>query len=105
MLRFLYLPLMLFLREELFYQLGLRQFGDFSKLNLEPAPSLRVLVRLAVECEDGIEENGLKMDEVTDVSALSFSYIGSSTFHVLVDRQASYGPPRNVGGVLFSSHR
>jgi DNA mismatch repair protein MLH1 len=39
-------------REELFYQLGVRQFGDFSRLKLEPAPPLRTLVALAVEVED-----------------------------------------------------
>ncbi|TNY23865.1 hypothetical protein DMC30DRAFT_443994 [Rhodotorula diobovata] len=37
------------LAEELFYQLGLRQFGRFSRIRLKPAPDLRETVRLAVE--------------------------------------------------------
>lgn len=36
-------------RQELFYQLGLRQFGRFSRINLTPPPSLEKLVRLAVD--------------------------------------------------------
>ncbi|TKA52333.1 hypothetical protein B0A53_04801 [Rhodotorula sp. CCFEE 5036] len=35
--------------QELFYQLGLRQFGRFSRINLTPPPSLEKLVRLAVD--------------------------------------------------------
>ncbi|KAI5120891.1 hypothetical protein M0805_002991 [Coniferiporia weirii] len=41
------------LAEELFYQLGLRQFGNFARLKLEPPPPIRHLVRLAVHTEDG----------------------------------------------------
>ncbi|BGP57805.1 DNA mismatch repair protein Mlh1 [Rhodotorula sphaerocarpa] len=37
------------LAEELFYQLGLRQFGRFSRIKLTPAPSLRKLLKLAVD--------------------------------------------------------
>ncbi|BGP42915.1 DNA mismatch repair protein Mlh1 [Rhodotorula kratochvilovae] len=37
------------LAEELFYQLGLRQFGRFSRIRLKPAPDIRKIVRLAVE--------------------------------------------------------
>ncbi|BGP19480.1 DNA mismatch repair protein Mlh1 [Rhodosporidiobolus nylandii] len=36
------------LAEELFYQLGLRQFGRFSRVKLKPPPSLKKLIRLAV---------------------------------------------------------
>lgn len=35
--------------QELFYQLGLRQFGRFSRINLTPPPSLEKLVKLAVD--------------------------------------------------------
>lgn len=38
--------------EEFFYQLGLRQFGDMSKLKLEPPPPLRRLIEIAVDAED-----------------------------------------------------
>ncbi|GAA5876805.1 hypothetical protein JCM3774_003478 [Rhodotorula dairenensis] len=40
--------------QELFYQLGLRQFGRFSRINLTPPPRLDKLVRLAVDraCTD-----------------------------------------------------
>ncbi|GAA5939100.1 uncharacterized protein JCM15063_004425 [Sporobolomyces koalae] len=35
--------------EQLFYQLTLRQFGRFSRIKLQPAPSLKKLIRLGVE--------------------------------------------------------
>ncbi|KAJ7599268.1 hypothetical protein C8J56DRAFT_185991 [Mycena floridula] len=38
--------------EELFYQIALRQFGDMPKIKLQPAPSLKRLVEIAVEAED-----------------------------------------------------
>ncbi|KAF9254890.1 DNA binding protein [Marasmius fiardii PR-910] len=40
------------LAEEMFYQLGLRQFGDMNRLKLEPAPPLRKLIEIAVEGEE-----------------------------------------------------
>ncbi|KAF8180418.1 histidine kinase-like ATPase [Pholiota molesta] len=40
------------LAEELFYQLGLRQFGDFSRIKLDPPPSLREMIEIAVEAEN-----------------------------------------------------
>ncbi|KDQ10268.1 hypothetical protein BOTBODRAFT_36380 [Botryobasidium botryosum FD-172 SS1] len=54
------------LAEELFYQLGLRQFGNFRRLKLDPAPPLRTLISLAVATEEGIKEQGLDCDTVTD---------------------------------------
>ncbi|CDO70633.1 hypothetical protein BN946_scf184748.g31 [Trametes cinnabarina] len=54
------------LAAELFYQLGLRQFGDFSRIRLDPAPQLRMLVALAVDAEEGIEQAGLAKEAVTD---------------------------------------
>ncbi|KAH8116130.1 DNA mismatch repair protein MutL [Phellopilus nigrolimitatus] len=39
------------LAEELFYQLGLRQFGNFARVRLEPPPPVAHLVRLAVRAE------------------------------------------------------
>lgn len=38
--------------EELFYQLGLRQFGDMQKIKLQPPPSLKTLISIAVEAEE-----------------------------------------------------
>ncbi|KAI8986896.1 DNA mismatch repair protein MutL [Trametes punicea] len=54
------------LSAELFYQLGLRQFGNFSRIRLEPAPDLRTLVTLAVDAEDGIEQSGMSKEAVVN---------------------------------------
>ncbi|KAI0746867.1 DNA binding protein [Daedaleopsis nitida] len=54
------------LAAELFYQLGLRQFGDFSRIRLDPPPDLRTLVSLAVDTEEGVAESGLDHDAVVD---------------------------------------
>ena len=53
--------------EELFYQLGLRQFGNFGHFRLDPPAPLHRLIALAVENEDGIEKSGLQKDHVVDV--------------------------------------
>ena len=55
-------------RDEHFYQLGLRQFGAFDRLRLDPAPSLRDLLSLAAEYEHGIKENDLDPEVVVQVS-------------------------------------
>jgi len=57
-------------REELFYQLGLRQFGDYSRLKLEPPPPLRAMVKLAVDAEEGTKNSRLSKDQIIDVSSL-----------------------------------
>ncbi|KAK8854901.1 hypothetical protein IAR55_003640 [Kwoniella newhampshirensis] len=54
------------LADEHFYQLGLRQFGAFNRLRLEPAPDLRDLLSLAAESEAGLGECGLNIDTVVD---------------------------------------
>lgn len=54
------------LAEELFYQLGLRQFGDFSRLKLQPPPSLRTLVDLAVRAEESTEDSRLSKKQIVD---------------------------------------
>jgi len=56
-------------REELFYQLGLRQFGDYSRLKLEPPPPLRAMVKLAVDVEEGTKNSRLSKDQIVDVSS------------------------------------
>ncbi|OAX31623.1 hypothetical protein K503DRAFT_805920, partial [Rhizopogon vinicolor AM-OR11-026] len=54
------------LAEEMFYQLALLQFGDYHRLKLDPPPSLRMLVKLAVEVEDGTERSGMSKDEIVN---------------------------------------
>ncbi|KAJ7512062.1 histidine kinase-like ATPase [Mycena galericulata] len=54
------------LAEELFYQLGLRQFGDFSRLKLQPPPPLRTLIEIAVGLEETTEESGLTKPQIVD---------------------------------------
>lgn len=48
--------------EELFYQLGVRQFGAFDRIQLKPAPSIKTLISLAVESEpnDYLDQIGRK---------------------------------------------
>ena len=55
-------------REELFYQLGLRQFGDFNRIKLEPPPPLRILVTLAVDAEEGTKHSHLSKPELVEVT-------------------------------------
>lgn len=59
-------------RQELFYQLGLRQFGRFSRINLTPPPSLEKLVKLAVDRAhaDGTADDNVaaKSDSIVQVS-------------------------------------
>ncbi|KAF7349273.1 DNA-mis-repair domain-containing protein [Mycena sanguinolenta] len=54
------------LAEEIFYQLGLRQFGNFSRLKLQPPPPLRTLIEIAVELEETTEESGLTKPQIVD---------------------------------------
>ncbi|KAJ7336310.1 histidine kinase-like ATPase [Mycena albidolilacea] len=54
------------LAEELFYQLGLRQFGNFSRLKLQPPPPLRTLIEIAIELEETTEESGLTKPQIVD---------------------------------------
>ncbi|TFK67600.1 DNA mismatch repair protein MutL [Pluteus cervinus] len=54
------------LAEEMFYQLGIRQFGDFNRLKLEPPPPLRSLVQIAVDYEDTATHSKLTKDQIVD---------------------------------------
>ncbi|KAK2461036.1 hypothetical protein APHAL10511_006977 [Amanita phalloides] len=54
------------LAEELFYQLGLRQFGDISRLRLEPPPPLRSLVEIAVQAEESTRDSQLTKPDIVD---------------------------------------
>jgi len=51
----------------MFYQLALLQFGDYNRLRLDPPPSLRALVKLAVDVEEGTERSGMSKDEIVNV--------------------------------------
>ncbi|KDQ60330.1 hypothetical protein JAAARDRAFT_125644 [Jaapia argillacea MUCL 33604] len=55
------------LAEELFYQLGLRQFGNFSKMRLDPPPPLQRLVELAVDAEEGIKQSRFTKAQIVDM--------------------------------------
>jgi DNA mismatch repair protein MLH1 len=57
------------LAEELFYQLGLRQFGGYGRMRLEPAPELRALLTLAIEAED-TSKSKLSKTQIVEVSRL-----------------------------------
>ncbi|KAF4582453.1 DNA mismatch repair protein [Pleurotus pulmonarius] len=54
------------LSEELFYQLGLRQFGDLSRMKLQPPPSLRSLLQIAVNAEPSTKQSKLTKDQIVD---------------------------------------
>ena len=79
---------------ELFYQLGLRQFGNLSRIRLTPAPALRMLVALAVDTEQGVDASGLSRTVVVDVSR-------ARPLRVLSASRLILGA-RRLGGVLRS---
>ncbi|KAG6909915.1 hypothetical protein DXG01_014435 [Tephrocybe rancida] len=54
------------LAEELFYQLGVRQFGNFSRMKLDPPPPLRTLVDIAVNAEESTKESKLSKSQIAD---------------------------------------
>lgn len=58
-------------REELFYQLGLRQFGRFVRIKLKPAPPLKDLVRLAVESDEGSAAAKIPTEDIIGVRSHS----------------------------------
>ncbi|KAF9041304.1 DNA mismatch repair protein MutL [Panaeolus papilionaceus] len=64
------------LAEELFYQLGVRQFGNFSRIKLEPSPSLRELLEIGVAAEDSTSQSELSKPEIVE-----------QIFKILLDRR------------------
>ncbi|KAF4616529.1 hypothetical protein D9613_008578 [Agrocybe pediades] len=54
------------LAEEMFYQLGLRQFGDLRKIKLDPPPSLREMIQIAVDAEETFEGTKLTRPQIVD---------------------------------------
>lgn len=70
--------------EELFYQLGLRQFGNFPKLKLEPPAPLRPLIKLAIDADPNTELSSLSKPQIVDVRTShshSFSTLLGSSSH------------------------
>ncbi|KAI0032604.1 DNA mismatch repair protein MutL [Vararia minispora EC-137] len=57
------------LSEELFYQLGLRQFGNLPRLRLDPPPPLRELIALAIEAEEHSDKSGMSKNELVEAIA------------------------------------
>lgn len=54
--------------EELFYQLALRQFANLPRLKLQPAPPIRMLIKLAVDAEgDEVLKSGMDAELATEV--------------------------------------
>jgi DNA mismatch repair protein MLH1 len=53
--------------EEFFYQLALRQFGNMGHIKLNPPPSLRTLVQIAIDAED-TSSSGIEKKQLVDVS-------------------------------------
>lgn len=66
-----------FISEEFFYQLGLRQFGDYHRIKLDPAPPLRSLVKLAVDAEEGADNSSLDKVQIVNVGIV-FVYRGTA---------------------------
>lgn len=67
--------------EEMFYQLALRQFGNYGRIKLEPPPPVRHLITLAVEAEgDKVKESGMTPENVTKVSGQSLSSLFPPSF-------------------------
>ncbi len=72
----------------MFYQLGLRQFGNFARLKLDPPAPLRALLTLAVDAEQNTELSKLSKPQIVDVRELPTSdYVKTpslfSSFHTV----------------------
>ncbi|KAI0315575.1 hypothetical protein OF83DRAFT_1277223 [Amylostereum chailletii] len=82
------------LAEELFYQLGLRQFGNLPRLKLDPPPPLRTLVALAVAAEEDTEQSNMSKAAITEASLspfpspLSLPSLFPHSAHTLTRKQA-----------------
>ena len=54
--------------DALFYQLALRQFNAMGRLQLEPPPSVRELLQIAMEGQQDWEDSGMEPAAIIDVS-------------------------------------
>jgi DNA mismatch repair protein MLH1 len=60
-------------REELFYQLGLRQFGDMPRIKLQPSPPLMKLLEIAVNAEEiSPGQTSLSKSDIVKVDTLPY---------------------------------
>jgi predicted transposase YdaD len=94
-------------REELFYQLGLRQFGNFARLKLDPPAPLRALIKLAVDAEQNTELSKLSKPQIVDVRKrlrINEPRISSSLPFHAVYRAHPYLSKRHVKRVLLAGY-
>ncbi|KAI0305308.1 DNA mismatch repair protein MutL [Multifurca ochricompacta] len=73
------------LAEELFYQLGLRQFGNFPRLKLDPPAPLRPLITLAVDVEQSTDLSKLTKPQIVDSDI--FATRRAVNTHILISRR------------------
>ncbi|EPQ53579.1 DNA mismatch repair protein MutL [Gloeophyllum trabeum ATCC 11539] len=52
---------------ELFYQLGLRQFGNMSRFKLNPPPALKTMIKLAVDAEEGTTKSRYSKEQIVEI--------------------------------------
>lgn len=77
------------------YQLGLRQFGNFARLKLDPPAPLRALITLAVGAEQNTELSKLSKPQIVDVRkasqdnepVISSLLFIQSIVHILISRR------------------
>lgn len=53
--------------QELFYQLGLRQFGNMSRFKLNPPPALKTMIKLAVDAEEGTAKSRYSKEQIVEI--------------------------------------
>jgi DNA mismatch repair protein MLH1 len=58
--------------EQYFYQIALRQFGNFARIKLDPPPSIKLLIEMAVRAEKGIAEKSLDPAKIVKVGPPRF---------------------------------
>jgi hypothetical protein len=93
-----------FCREELFYQLGLRQFGDFSRIKLDPPPSLREMIEIAVEAEN-TDTSKLSKSQIVDVSSFFLLHLHIINKIRSAYYEHSFGAARHARRLfLFDDH-
>ena len=90
----------------MFYQLGLRQFGDFSRIKLDPPPSLREMIQVAIDAEDDLESStSLNRAEVIDVrSNFCRKTDGMLMASFLASSENLDGQAGDAIRILFSQH-
>ena len=90
----------------MFYQLGLRQFGDFSRIKLDPPPSLREMIQVAVDAEDDLESStSLSRADVIDVRSDSCRNTNDMLISSFPASDENLdGQAGDAIGILFSQH-